>query len=243
VGSGACRRAAAPGAHGRDRRRGAGARSEHEGRAAATAEARSWHARNRAIWAAAKAKAYEAMSSYEKADLARREWARVTEATRRAALAADLELRRRHPERVREPLRSAEPDSILARAQGRAEPVMQEPLPGMPQAAQEQEITTRRQEDARMLSALGLTAETAADPPPGHAQRVAEQARATEEVLARLRSMPEPGADADEMSPGEPWAVEAGRQRDSVLQARETLVPAAPQITQPQAGAEPEAGA
>jgi hypothetical protein len=219
------------------------ARSAHEERAAATAETRSRHARNRAIWAAAKAKAYEAMSAYEKADLARREWARVTEATRRAALAADLELRRRQPERVREPLRSAEPESTLARAQGRAEPVMQEPLPRMPQAAQKQEIMTRRQEDARMLTALGLTAQTAADPLPGHAQRVAEQARATEEVLARLRSMPEPSADADEMSAGEAWADEAGRQRDSVLQPRETLVPAAPQITQPQAGAEPEAGA
>ena len=219
------------------------ARSEHEERAAATAEARSAHARNRAIWAAAKAKAYEAMSAYEKADLARREWARVTETTRRAALAADLELRRRHPERIREPLRSAEPESTLAQAQARGEPVAQETLPGMPQARQEPEITTRRQEDARMLAALGLTPETAADPVPGHVRQVAEHARATEEFLAELRSMPEPSADADEMSPGEAWAVAAGRQRDSVLQPPEPLVPAAPQITQPHAEAEPEAGA
>ena len=206
-----------------------------------TTEVRSAHARNRAIWAAAKAKAYEAMSAYEKADLARKEWARVTETTRRAALAADLELRRRHPEHIREQLRSAEPKSTLAQAQARGEPMVRETLPGMSRPGRQPEITTRRQEDARMLAALGLTPETATDPVPGHAQRVAEHARATEEILAGLRSMPEPSADVDEMSSGEAWAVAAGRQRDSVLLPRETLVPAAPQITQPQA--EPEAGA
>ncbi len=94
-----------------------------------------------------------------------------------------------------------------------------------------------------MLADLGLTRETAADPVPDHVQRVADRARAAEELLAGIRSMPEPGADADEMSPGEAWAAAAGRQRDSVLQPSETLVPAAQQITQPQAGAEPEAGA
>jgi len=94
-----------------------------------------------------------------------------------------------------------------------------------------------------LLAALGLTPETAADPVPGHVQRVAEHARAAEELLAGLRSMPEPSAGADEMSPGEAWAVAAGRQRDSVLQPPEPLVPTAPQITQPHAEAEPEAGA
>ncbi len=219
------------------------ARSEHEERAAATAEARARHAQNKAIWAAAKAKAYEALSAYEKADLARKEWARVTEATRRAALAADLELQRRHPERTHEPLRSADPESTLARAQALAEPAAQQPLPGMPQPEPEPEITTARQDDARMLADLGLTPETAADPVPEHVQRVAENATATEELLAALRSMPEPAADPDEVSPGEAWAVAAGRQRDSVLQPPEALVPPAPQVTQPQADAEMEAGA
>jgi len=214
------------------------ARSEQEARAAATDEARSKHDRNAAIWAAAKAKAYQAMTAYEKAELARREWARVTEATRRAALAAELELQRRHPERIREQLRSAEPRSTLAPAQAHGEPVAQEALPGMPRAQQESEINTRRQEDARMLAALGLTPETAADPVPAHVQRVTEHAREAEEVLAGIRSMPEPGADADEMSPGEPWAAAAGRQRDAVLQRSEPLVPAAPQVTQPRAEAE-----
>ena len=90
-----------------------------------------------------------------------------------------------------------------------------------------------------MLADLGLTPETAADPVPAHVQRVAENARETEEVLAALRSVPEPTADPDEMSPGEAWAVVAGRQRDSVLQPPEAPVPAAPELAGPQA--EPEA--
>jgi hypothetical protein len=120
---------------------------------------------------------------------------------------------------------------------------MQEPLPGMPEAAAEPEIMTARQEDERMLADLGLTPETAADPVPEHVQRVAENARAAEELLAELRSMPEPAADPDEMSPGEAWAVVAGRQRDSVLQPAEDLVPEAPQLAEPQAAPEAEAGA
>src|SRR5690242_3805151 len=40
---------------------------------------------------------------------ARRDWEHATERTRRLAVAADAEIRRRHPERNLEPLRSAEP--------------------------------------------------------------------------------------------------------------------------------------
>src|ERR1039457_3429797 len=112
-------------------------RAEHEARAATDEDARSQHAANKAIWAAMKAKAYEELSAYEKADLARKEHARVTEATLRAALAADLELQRRHPERVREPLRCAEPESILVQAQATAGPITQPELPGMPQTEPE----------------------------------------------------------------------------------------------------------
>ena len=208
--------------------------AEHEERAAQAAEARSQHAQNKAIWQAMKAKAYEALSAYEKADIARKEWARVTEATRRAALAADLELQRRHPERVREPVRSAEPE----RVQVQATTAVPEALPGMPERQGEPEVRTARQEDARMLGDLGLTPEKAAEPLPEQVTRVAENAQTTEELLAGLRSMPEPGEAEDDMSPGEAWAVMAGRQRDSVLQPAEEPVAAAPQLSEPQADME-----
>ena len=44
---------------------------------------------------------------------ARQDWKQATEQSRRLALAADAELRRRHPGRKIEPLRSAEPQPQL----------------------------------------------------------------------------------------------------------------------------------
>jgi hypothetical protein len=216
-------------------------RSEHEEAAAQTDEARSDHARNKAIWETMQVKAWEEQSGYEKADAAWREWERVTASTRRTALAADQELQRRHPEQVREPVRSAEPASTLERARATAVPDVQQPLPGMPDREKEAEIMTPQREDAQLRTDLGLTPETVTDPVPEHVQRSADNARDTEEILARLRSTPEPGAEEDDLSPGEAWATAAGRQRDSVLQPAETLVPAAPEVTQPQAQMEREA--
>src|ERR1019366_8192799 len=172
-----------------------------------------------------KVKAWEEQSGYEKVDAAWREWERVTASTRRTALAADQELRRRHPEQVREPVRSAEPASTLERARATAVPeARQQPLPGMPEPEKEPEIVTPRREDAQLRTDLGLTPETVTDPVPEHVQRSADTARETEEILARLRSTPEPGAEEDDLSPGEAWATAAGRQRDSVLQPAATLV-------------------
>jgi hypothetical protein len=50
----------------------------------------------------------------------RQEWERATEQSRRLAIAADAELRRRHPGQKIEPLRSAEP--VLASDTGREQP-------------------------------------------------------------------------------------------------------------------------
>src|SRR6266536_2307754 len=132
----------------------------------------------------------------------------------------------------------------ISRAEHEEQAAATEALPGMPEREAEPEIRAARQEDARILGELGLTPEKAAEPVPEHVQRVAENAAATEEVLAGLRSMPEPGEAEDDASPGEAWAAMAGRQRDSVLQPPEPLVPAAPQLAEPQiAEAELEAEA
>jgi hypothetical protein len=42
--------------------------------------------------------------------------------------------------------------------------------------------------------------------------------------------MPEPGADEDELSPGEAWAKVIGRQRESVLQPAVEPIPSAAEI-------------
>ncbi len=194
---------------------------------AASGEARSQHEANKAIWDAMKARAYEQMTAYEKADASRREWDRVTEATRRVSLGSNVELQRRYPEREREQLRSAEPASTLERVQAVAEPA-QQALPGL-EPAREPEVLTERQEEQRTLAALGLTRETIGSPDPGHAQQAAERAREAEERLAEIRSLPEPEEDPD-IAPSEAWAAAVGRRRGAVLQPAERLIEPAPQL-------------
>ena len=55
------------------------------------------------------AKADSVAETLAAAQETRRQWAALTEPTRRMALAADLELRRRHPEAKLPPLTAAEP--------------------------------------------------------------------------------------------------------------------------------------
>jgi hypothetical protein len=184
------------------------------------------------------------MSAYEKAMATRKEWERLTEGTRRTALAADLELQRRHPREQREPLRSAEPVSEMqrVRARGQAEPVhdTQPALDGTPAPTAAPEPDDSRQQDARMREALGLTPQAAREPSPEHAGRVAENARRTQEILDWMRTMPEPAEDPD-LAPSEAWATVTERQRESVLQASDPHVTPAPQVTEPQADTGPEA--
>jgi hypothetical protein len=69
---------------------------------------------------AALAASYRAMAdtyrsrqmTFEATERDRREWEAITEQPRRLAISADNELRRRHPDRHLEPLRSAEPEPV-----------------------------------------------------------------------------------------------------------------------------------
>ena len=63
------------------------------------------------MWQAMHDKATQIADMLAAAQETRRQWEALTESTRRAAIAADLELRRRHPGLRLEPLRSAEPVS------------------------------------------------------------------------------------------------------------------------------------
>jgi hypothetical protein len=55
---------------------------------------------------------------------ARQEWDQATAGSRRLAIAADTELRRRHPDRKIEPLRSAEPTLVSNTESERLQPVL-----------------------------------------------------------------------------------------------------------------------
>ncbi len=73
------------------------------------AELAEWHGGLARSWTAMESFYREHEGELEQNMEARREWEQATEATRRLAVAADAELRRRHPETRLEPLRSAEP--------------------------------------------------------------------------------------------------------------------------------------
>ena len=80
-------------------------RAEHERRAAHDEQAAARHQQLARIWRALEAKAATEAGIFAAAQETRRQWETVTEPTRRIAIAADLELRRRHPGRRIPPLR------------------------------------------------------------------------------------------------------------------------------------------
>ncbi len=172
-------------------------RAEAQAQVAADDATRARHEQLAGIWRDLEAKAAEETAEFERAHETRAAWEETTEPTRRVAMAADAELRKRHPDMRLKALASAEPAGAFG------------------------EATT---------STLGLTPETAAEPVPEPVREVTETARQAQEELDRIRSMPEPGEDEEELSPGEAWARIIGRQRESVLQPTVQPVPPAPEI-------------
>ena len=86
-------------------------RADHAASATTDPQATARHQRLATIWQAMHERAVGLAQALSTAQETRREWAALTEPTRRMAVAADLELRRRHPERKLPPLTAAEPES------------------------------------------------------------------------------------------------------------------------------------
>ena len=80
-------------------------RAEHEHRAARDPRIAARQQRLARIWRALEAKAAREAEMFAAVQETRRQWEAVTQATRRIAIAADLELRRRHPDLPIPPLR------------------------------------------------------------------------------------------------------------------------------------------
>ena len=89
-------------------------REGHETRAATDQDTAGRHQVLAGMWRAMEAKATRIASILAGAQDTRRQWEALTEPTRQMAIAADLELRRRHPDTPLEPLRSAEPAGSTA---------------------------------------------------------------------------------------------------------------------------------
>ena len=171
----------------------------------------------------------------------RREWEAITETTRRIALAADTELRRRHPDMRIEPLRPhpSEAAGIVAAVRN-DRPVpddtrVQETFDSRSAFAEHNapakshdELTARKQREADAQLALGLTTETASDQIPTQVLRIRENARIAQAKLDELARTPLPGDAEHDLSPGPAWPAFVGPDRDAVLQPpKPDVVPSA----------------
>jgi hypothetical protein len=154
------------------------------------------------------------------------EWEVVTESTRRHALAADAELRRRHPELRIKPLTAVgqEPgtDEVgpaadeAIREQVWVQPTLDGSLRLPGQEARDQEASSPR---APAAASIVGQAELSPDLVTEYERRAAE----AQEKIADLISMEIPGEDPD-AAPEPAWQQEMQRERESVLQPPQPLV-------------------
>ena len=189
-------------------------RADHETHAAKDKQTAGRHRQLAAIWRALEAKAAKESEMFAAVQATRRQWETVTETTRTIAIAADAELRRRHPSMWIEPLHPhpTEGDSITR-------PVDPEPVPRGRHAASSQP-------DISSQLALGLTLQVAQDEIPAQVLRIRKNARIVQAKLDDLASLPLPAAD--DRSPGLAWPAQPGHDREAVLQPpRPDVVPSA----------------
>ena len=184
-------------------------RCEQDAAAARRAGRERWaalHDDRRADRAAVEQKCSMLAEMLEPAQQTRREWEAITADTRRVALASDLELKRRGVLEADEALKSGEADELV---------------PG-DLAADDRDDTIRE--------ALGITTATAETI--GKVEELTERSRATQVRIDELRSMQQPEVD-DELEMSDPWSSLLHRERESILQPPELLVPASPMRSKP----------
>jgi hypothetical protein len=215
-------------------------RAEHESRAAKDEQIAARHQQFAGIWQALEAKAAKEAAIFTAVQDTRQQWEAVTETTRRIAIAADIELRRRHPGSQLEPLRPHPSEAAGISYDNKPGTVqediwIQDTLDGSPRLAEATEPgkpngepATSRQRETDGQLALGLTPETVHTEIPEQVLRIRENAQIAQAKLDELAHTPLPGADEYELSPGEAWPATAGRERDAVLQPpKPDVVPSA----------------
>jgi hypothetical protein len=189
-------------------------RAEHETAAAADEQTAVRHRQLAGIWRALEAKATQEGTIFAAVQDTRREWEAVTEPTRRIALAADLEIRRRHPSLQLDPLRPHSAEAVGLTYPDQPSPVqenvwIQDTLDGSPHLAeharpgqQPNEPATSKQGEAAGQLALGLTPDTADAEIPEQVLRIQHNAKVAQAKLDELAHTALPGANEDELSPG-----------------------------------------
>ncbi len=205
-------------------------RAEHEAASARDPQAAIRHRELARRWRTVETKAGTELRLLTQVQETRRNWEQVTDATRRIAVAADLELRRRHPGR---PVAALRPHHAEAAARRWWEPAteagsngewMQDTLDG-PAARRktgnrhrpEQQPVPARRPQPNGLAVLGLTPETADMQVPAQLLRTWRDAQATQRELDELVSLRLPAEEPD-LEPGQAWPEQARRQRAAILQ-------------------------
>ena len=219
-------------------------RADHEARAAASPEFADRHRVLAGMWRAMHAKATRVADLLADAQETRRQWEAFTEPTRRVAVAADLELRRRHPGVALRPLKSAEPVGITYPEPEPAPSTapcpqlwIQETLDGaahlpttgagkpaepgwdMPLTPQRREVPGQQ--------ALGLTPETVSDEIPAQVLRIRDNVRRAQQKIDCYRGTPEFAEDDEVAYLGPAWGVLARRDREAIVQPpKPAVIPA-----------------
>jgi hypothetical protein len=216
-------------------------REDHEARAAADVEIAGRHQKLAAMWRAMETKATNVAVMLGEAQETRGQWEALTEPTRRIAVSADLELRRRYPDRVLAPLRSAEPASAVLgqptpTAMPRSEVWVQGTLDGAAHLAEGDPVLaegsqhsslTQAERESHGQQALGLTPDTVHDDIPEEVLRIRETARQIQAKVDDLASICEPAEEPEAADLGPAWNVQGTRQRDAILQPpKADVVPA-----------------
>jgi len=200
------------------------------------------HEKAAGSWAALGQRATLVRDTLAEAHDTRCQWEAMTEATRRLARAADIELKRRGVLSRDEHLRSAEPEGFVypEREQNR-EVWVQPRLDGSIELPREPEPVSPAQREERTLEILGLTLDYDRPELPLQVSQIAEYNRNRQTGIDERRSMRIPAEEPDEMDLGEAWNVLAERRRDAVIQPPKPPIPAADAILERAAEREAEA--
>jgi hypothetical protein len=185
---------------------------EQERRAATDRETASRHEQLAAAWRDMQATATRAVSALAQAQETRRQWEALSEPTRQLALAADQELRRRHPEQVIKPLRS------VGSASGMTTPELE----GNDQTRQP---TSGPETPGQQLP--GIAGDSAWDGIAERIARIGQSSRTAQAKLDELHRIRIPSEDIEAPDLGPAWKLFSGRERDAIMQpSRPDIVPA-----------------
>jgi hypothetical protein len=213
-------------------------RENHEQRAARDRELAGRHQRLAGMWRAMEARTNKIAGTLAETQETRRQWAALTEPTRRVALAADLELRRRHPDAHLEPLRSAEPDAASSEptraastevwVQPTFDGAVHLPAAGVQTTAHQAQSAVAERGETHGQQSLRVTPGASLDGVAEQVPRIRLNARAAQAKIDELRSTRVPDEDRDAPDLGAAWSVLARRDRDAIIQPpRPAVVPAA----------------